>query len=342
VDIKGKLNPLSKDLYLDIVADAKDIELSPMTPYSAKYVGYGIERGKLSFNVKYKVENRKLTANNKIILNQLTFGEKIESPTATKLPVLLAVALMKDRNGVIDVDLPISGSLDDPQFSVGGIVLRIVINLITRAVTAPFSLLASAFGSSGSGGEELSYIEFDTGKANLNQAAQTKIATLAKALNNRPALNLEIIGRVDPLSDLDGLKRAGIERKVKAQKLKELARKGEAPRSVDDVQIAPSEYPQYLKAAYGEESFPKPRNMIGLAQDLPVPEMEKLMMQHAKATDDDMRQLATQRGQAVRDALLAGKQVTSERLFVVAGKPFSPEERAKLQGRPNRVDFAMK
>jgi outer membrane protein OmpA-like peptidoglycan-associated protein len=342
VDIKGKLNPLSKDLFLDIVADAKDIELSPMTPYSAKYVGYGIERGKLSFNVKYKVENRKLTANNKIVLNQLTFGEKIESPTATKLPVLLAVAIMKDRNGVIDVDLPISGSLDDPQFSVGGIVLRIVINLITRAVTAPFSLLASAFGGGAGGGDELSYIEFDTGKANLNQAAQSKIATLARALNNRPALNLEIIGRVDPLSDLEGLKRAGIERKVKAQKLKELARKGEAPRSVDEVQIAPAEYPQFLKAAYGEESFPKPRNMIGLAQDLPVPEMEKLMMQHAKATDDDMRQLASQRAQAVRDALLASKQVTGERLFVVAGKPFTPEERAKLKGRPNRVDFSMK
>jgi hypothetical protein len=342
VDIKGKINPLSKDLFLDIVADAKDIELSPMTPYSAKYVGYGIERGKLSFNVKYKVENRKLSANNKIILNQLTFGEKIESPTATKLPVLLAVALMNDRNGVIDVDLPISGSLDDPQFSVGGIILRIVINLITRAVTAPFSLLGSAFGGGSGSGEELSYIEFDAGKAALNQSAQSKIATLAKALNNRPALNLEIIGRVDPLTDLDGLKRAGIERKVKAQKLKALAGKGEAPRSVDEVQIAASEYPQYLKAAYGEESFPKPRNMVGLAQDIPVPEMEKLMMQHAKASDDDMRQLGGQRAQAVRDALLATNQVTGERLFVVAAKPFSPEERAKLKGRPNRVDFSMK
>jgi hypothetical protein len=341
VEIKGKINPLAKDLFLDIIADAKDIELSPMTPYSVKYVGYGIERGKLSFNVKYKLENRKLTAENKIILNQLTFGEKVESPTAIKLPVLLAVALMKDRNGVIDVDLPISGSLDDPQFSVGGIVLRIIGNLITRAVTAPFSLLASAFGGGGSG-EDLAYIEFDNGRANLNQAAQAKIATLAKALNNRPALNLEIMGRVDPLTDLEGLKRVGIERKVKAQKLKDLARKGEAPRSVDDVQVPPSEYPQYLKAAYGEESFPKPRNMIGLAQDLPVPEMEKLMMQHAKASDDDMRQLANQRAQTVRDALLATGQVSAERLFVVAAKPLTTEQRAKLKGRPNRVDFSMK
>jgi uncharacterized protein involved in outer membrane biogenesis len=340
VEIKGKINPLSKELFLDIIADAKDIELSPMTPYSVKYVGYGIERGKLSFNVKYKLENRKLSAENKIILNQLTFGEKTESPTATKLPVLLAVALLKDRNGVIDVDLPISGSLDDPQFSVGGIVLRIIINLITRAVTAPFSLLASAFG--GGSGEELSYIEFDDGRANLNQAGQAKIATLAKALNNRPALNLEITGRVDPLTDLDGLKRVGIERKVKAQKLKDLVRKGESPGSVDAVQVAPNEYPNYLKAAYGEETFPKPRNIIGLAQDLPVPEMEKLMMQHAKVGDDDMTQLAAQRAQAVRDALTATGQVSTERLFIVAGKPLTTEEKAKLKGKPTRVDFTMK
>jgi len=341
VDIKGKINPLSKDLFLDIIADAREIELSPMTPYSAKYVGYGIEKGKLSFNVKYKLENRKLSAENKIILNQLTFGEKIESPTATKLPVLLAVALLKDRNGVIDVDLPISGSLDDPQFSVGGIVLRIIINIITKAVTAPFSLIASAFGGGGSG-DELSYIEFADGRATLDPPQREKIATLAKAMNNRPALNLEITGRVDPVSDLDGLKRVGIERKVKAQKLKDLARRGQAPRSVDDVQVDKSEYARYLKDAYGDESFPKPRNVIGLAQDLPVPEMEKLMMQYAKVSDEDLRQLAGQRAQVVRDTLLANNQVAAERLFVVAAKPLSSEERAKLKGKPNRVDFTMK
>jgi uncharacterized protein involved in outer membrane biogenesis len=341
VEIKGKINPLSKELFLDIVADAKEIELSPMSPYSVRYVGYGIEKGKLSFNVKYKLENRKLSAENKIILNQLTFGEKVESPDATKLPVLLAVALLKDRNGVIDVDLPISGSLDDPQFSVGGIVLRIIINLITRAVTAPFSLIASAFGG-GAGGDELSYIEFAAGRSDLDQADRAKVATLSKALENRPALNLEITGRADPSTDIDGLKRASIERKMKAQKLKDLARKGEAPRSVDDVQIDKSEYAQYLKAAYGEESFPKPRNLIGLAQDLPVPEMEKLMMQYASVSDDDVRQLANQRAQTVRNALLSSGQVGAERLFIVAGKPLTSEERAKLKGRPNRVDFAMK
>jgi uncharacterized protein involved in outer membrane biogenesis len=342
VEIKGKLNPLSKELFLDIVADAREIELNPFTPYSGKYVGYGIERGKLSFNVKYRLENRKLAGQNKIILNQLTFGEKIESPTATKLPVLLAVALLKDRNGVIDVDLPISGSLDDPQFSVGGIVLRIIINLITRAVTAPFTLIASVFGGSGASGEELSYIEFAAGRSNLDQPDQAKIATLARALNNRPALNLEITGRFDPLTDLDGLKRAGIERKVKAQKHKDLLRRGQAPRSVDDVQVDAGEYAKYLKDAYGEETFPKPRNIIGLARDLPVSEMEKLMMQYAKAGDDDLRRLGDQRAQAVRNALLKTGQIGAERLSVAASKSFTTEERAKLKGRPNRVDFSMR
>jgi hypothetical protein len=341
VDIKGKINPLSKELFLDLVADAKEIELSPMTPYSVKYVGYGIEKGKLSFNVKYKLDNRKLSADNKIILNQLTFGDKIESPDATKLPVLLAVALLKDRNGIIDVDLPISGSLDDPQFSVGGIILRIIINIITKAVTAPFSLLAAAFGGGGSG-DDLRYIEFDNGRSNINQAGQTKIATLAKALNNRPALNLELTGRIDPATDLEGLKRVAVERKVKAQKLKELVRRGQTQKSVDEVVIENNEYAQYLKAAYGEESFPKPRNIIGLAQDLPVPEMEKLMLQHAKAGDEELRQLANQRAQAVRDAILATGQVGADRLFIVAAKPLTDEQKSQIKGRPNRVEFSMK
>lgn len=342
VVIKGKLNPLSSELFLDMVADAKEIELSPMTPYSGRYVGYGIEKGKLSFNVKYKLENRKLNAENKIILNQLTFGERIESPEATKLPVLLAVALLKDRHGVIDIDLPVSGSLDDPQFSIGGIIWRIIVNIITKAVTAPFALLGAAFSNGSDGGEDLAYIEFDAGRAAVNAAAKSKITILAKALDNRPALNLEIAGRADALTDTEGLKRVGIEHKAKAAKLRDLGRRGETRRSLDEVTFEADEYARYLKAAYGDETFPKPRNLIGLAQDLPVPEMEKLMLQHAKVGEDDLRRLAAERAQTVRDALVATGQVSAERLFIVAAKPLSAEEMAKLKGRPNRVDFTMK
>ena len=340
VDIQGKINPFSKDLYMDIAADAREIELNPMSPYSIKYVGYGIERGELSFKVKYKVENRKLDAQNQIILNQLTFGEKVESPTATKLPVLLAVALLKDRNGVIDVNLPISGSLDSPEFSVGGIILRIIINIITRAVTSPFALLGAAFGG-GSGGE-LSYIEFDYGRSNLSQSAEAKIKSIATAMNNRPALKLDISGRVDPVNDLEGLKQTSVERKVKTQKMKDLVRQGTAPKSVDDVQVDKAEYERYLKAAYGDESFPKPRNVIGLAKDLPVPEMESLMLKNSQASDDDLRNLANRRAQVVQERLLATGQVTADRLSIVGAKPVSAEDQEKTKAKLSRVDFSLR
>ncbi|HEV8344189.1 MAG TPA: DUF748 domain-containing protein, partial [Candidatus Binatia bacterium] len=278
VEVRGKINPLGKDLFMDLNGNATDIDLIDLSPYSGKYLGYGIAGGKLSFQVHYKLADRKLEGQNKIILNQLTFGDKVESPQATNLPVLLAVALLKDRNGVIDVNLPIGGSLDDPEFSVGGIVLRLILNIITKAVTAPFTLLGSIFGG---GGEELSYIEFDHGRSDLTPAALSRLKSLATAMDNRPALKLEISGRFDPVNDLEGLKRVSVERKVKAQKMKQLTRQGTAPSSVDDVQINSDEYERFLKAAYGEEKFPKPRNVVGLAKDLPLPEMESLMAKYA-------------------------------------------------------------
>jgi uncharacterized protein involved in outer membrane biogenesis len=338
VDIRGKINPVAEDLFMDIKAKASEIELSRFTPYSAKYVGYGIEKGQLTFDVAYKLEKRKLDAQTQFILNQLTFGEKIPSPTATTLPVTLAVALLKDRNGVIDVGLPISGSLDDPQFSIGGIVWRIIVNIITKAVTAPFALLGAAFGG---GGAELSYIEFEYGRASLSQTAEAKIKTLATAMTNRPALKLEITGRAEPAADLEGLKRVSIENKVRAQKFKELARQGAAPQSVEEVQVTKDEYERFLRAAYDAESFPKPRNIVGLAKTLPVPEMENLMLKHASVSDDDVLALANRRAQTVRDRLL-GAKISADRLFIVAAKPLTSEEQEKVKARPSRVDFSLR
>lgn len=339
VDIRGKINPLAKNLFMDIVADAREIDLPPFSPYSGKYVGYGIERGKLSFNVKYKIADRKLEADNKIILNQLTFGEKINSPDATSLPVLLAVALLKDRNGVIDINLPIGGSLDDPKFSVGGIVWQIILNILVKAVTSPFALLGAAFGG---GGEELSYIEFDYGRAAVPQSGEAKIKSLVGAMNNRPALKLEISGRVDPAADLDGIKKVAIERKVKAQKLKDLLRQGSAPASVDEVNIEKDEYEKYLKLAYGDENFAKPRNLVGLAKDLPVAEMEELMTKNTKVSDDDLRELANRRAQAVRDRVLAAGPITADRLFIVTAKPGAEADKEKAKLKTSRVDFSLR
>ncbi len=145
LEISGQLNPTVKPLALDIRAKDTDLELAPLSPYAGEYAGYAIERGKLSTEVAYKIDaDGKLDVKNEVALNQLTFGDKIESKDATKLPVLLAVTLLKDRNGVIDINLPVSGSRDDPKFSVGAIIINVIVNLLTKAFTAPFALLAGA------------------------------------------------------------------------------------------------------------------------------------------------------------------------------------------------------
>jgi uncharacterized protein involved in outer membrane biogenesis len=336
VEIQGRVNPLAADLFLDLKAAARDIELPPLSPYSVKYAGYGIERGKLSVKVAYHIENRKLKAENNIYLDQLTFGEKVDSPTATKLPVTLAVALLKDRNGVIDVNLPISGSLDDPQFSVFGIVLQVIGNLIVKAVTAPFALLGALVG----GGEELAYLEFAPGTAKLDEADTAKLKNLTKALTDRPGLKLDVAGRVDPEVDREGLKRDSIDRKVKVQKFNDLRREGKAPPSADAVTVEKAEYERYLRRAYDEEKFPKPRNIIGFAKELPVPEMETLMLTHAQATEEDLRVLANTRAQVAKDWIVSEGKVPAERVFIVAPK-LTPEG-IKDKGKTTRVDFSLK
>jgi len=241
---------------------------------------------------------------------------------------------------VIDVNLPISGSLDDPQFSVGGIILKVIINLITKAVTAPFALLGSLFG----GGEELSFIEFEPGRADLDKTAREKIASLSRALENRPALKLDITGRVDPSPDTEGLRRRIMERKVKAVKFQRLVKQGNAPSSLDEVRIDPSEYHRLLKQVYSQEKFPKPRNAIGLAKDLPVPEMENLLLSHITVTDDDLRQLGIRRARVVSDAIVKAGDVAAERVFILEPKlkieagEKGPAEKA----RASRVDFSLK
>jgi uncharacterized protein involved in outer membrane biogenesis len=336
LEIVGKINPLGKDLFVDLKASVKGVELSPFSPYSGKYAGYAIEKGKLSLVARYHIENRKLEAENGLFLDQLTFGERIESPDATRLPVLLALALLKNRNGEIDLHLPIGGSLDDPQFSMGGLIVEVIGNLLTKAITAPFALLGSLFG----GGEELSYLEFAPGRQAIDASGEAKLNSLAKALNDRPALELDITGRVDPTLDNEGLKQAILEQKVRVQKLFDLTKRGSAPASLDEIKIDAAEYPALLKRAYQQENFPKPRNMLWLTKDLPVAEMEKLMLTHIAPSADDLRDLANRRATAARDWLLKIGQVAPERIFLVAPKLAPDEEQTKAKA--SRVDFALR
>ena len=146
------------------------MDLSPVTPYSGRYAGYTIEKGKLSLSLQYLIVKKKLDAQNRVFLDQLTLGDKVDSPDATKLPVKLAIALLKNRKGEIDLNLPLSGQIDDPKFSLGRIIIKILVNILVKAATSPFALLGALFG----GGEELSYVDFDYGSFDINEPADEK------------------------------------------------------------------------------------------------------------------------------------------------------------------------
>jgi uncharacterized protein involved in outer membrane biogenesis len=305
LEVTGKLNPLAKPLALDIAGKVRDLELPPLSPYAVKYAGHGIERGKLSVDVAYKVlPSGQLTASNRLVLNQLTFGEPVAG-APNSLPVKLAVALLADRQGVIDLDLPLSGSLNDPEFRVGPVIWKIIVNLIGKALTAPFSLLANALG----GGDELSTVAFAPGSATLTPEAQQNLGKVVKALTDRPNLRLTVTGQASLQAEREGLQREHLQQLVLAE------RRRASPAAAAPVQAA--EYPALLKEVYRRADIPKPRNLVGLARELTVPEMEALLLANQPATEAMAQELASQRGQAVRSYLLAQK-LPVERLFLAA------------------------
>jgi len=312
LEIVGKVNPLAKPLALDINAKVRDLELSPLSSYAIKYAGYGIERGRLSVDLHYAVNPAgQLQASNKIILNQLVFGDAV--PGATKsLPVKLAVALLADSQGVIDLDVPLSGSLNDPQFRVWPLVWKVLGNILTKALTSPFSLISGLAGGSGAA-DELSNVAFDAGTASISSAALPGLDRVAQALRDKSSLRLTLEGTASLEREHDAMQRARLNGLLLAEKRRQAA---SAAKDVTAVAaVSPQEYPALLQAVYKRADLKKPRNLLGLAKDLPPPEMEALLLDSLPVDEDAARQLALERSLAVREYLSA-HQVPSDRLFL--------------------------
>jgi hypothetical protein len=212
VHIWGETNPLAATTYSDIKMSFKGVELTSATPYSGHFAGYKIEKGKLSVDIDYKIQNRQLTAAHKFVIDQLELGDRVESPDAIHLPLKIAVALLKDRNGVIDIDLPVTGSLDDPQFKIGPLIWKAVLNLLTKIATAPFALLGHLFG----GGEQMNYIDFHPGSAVLDASEHDKLVALAKALKEKEKLELDVPITFSPDIDRPGLATAHLNQRLLA------------------------------------------------------------------------------------------------------------------------------
>lgn len=324
VNVDGRLNPFRQDRMLDIQAQVRDVDLTTASTYAARYAGYGIEKGKLSMDVQYQVQDRQLSARNSLHLDQLSFGERVASQQATSLPVLIVVSLLKDRHGVIDLNLPISGSLDDPQFSLGSVILKVITNLFSKAVSSPFALLGSVFGENP---EALSFVAFDAGSARIGEQERQKLGSLAKALGDRPALRLEIAGRADPAADATALKHERLLRGMRSLKAEQLVRRGEEAGELSALQITQEEYPVLLKKVYEQTRIDaRPRNALGMLRTLPVEDMERLLLGNYVISAEDLQGLATARAQVVRGFLLEEGGVASSRIFMRRGDEIEAED----------------
>lgn len=331
VQIAGEVNLLAASVYSDIKMSFKGLELTTMTPYSGRFAGYKIDKGKLSVDLAYKVEQRKLIAEQRFVIDQLQLGDRVDSPDAVKLPLRLAVALLKDRNGVIDLPLPISGSLDDPQFKLGPIIWKAVVNLLVKVATAPFALLGHLFG----GGEEMNFIDFPAGSAQIDAAARQKITGLTKALQERPQLQVDL-----PIVFSQQLDRPVLAAKVLRQKLLARERSEHPPKKQDDEAAReaalsnPLEHYRLLLAEYQAElgkSAPLPPLALAIQtakskKDAPpvepaIPELEAALIAHIEVPEVALQELGKKRTEAIQDALLTDGGIDGSRVFVINGPP---------------------
>ncbi len=338
VKIAGQINPLSPKAHVDMAMSFRNMELTPLTPYAGKFIGYAIEKGKLSLDLKYKLSENRLVGENAILLNQLTLGDRVESPDATKLPVRLAIALMKDRQGRIDIDLPVQGNLDDPKFSYGHLIVKALMKVLTKAVTSPFALLA---GLVGGGGEELSFVEFEYGNAELLPHQVEKLDKLAQALQERPALQLEINGTADKEYDRTALAEKKLFGELRLRKLQELQASGaQAAVKLEQISLSEKELARLLTQkyidTYGHHPFTetgKETPASNLAQTgartegpassridpvLRIAMAKQRLIQDTPVDEAALQHLAQERATRIKGYLIEKGKVPNDRVFVAA------------------------
>jgi hypothetical protein len=314
--IAGKINPLTEDAFTDLTVKFENIDLIAASSYSGKYAGYPIRKGKLFLDLAYKISNKQLEAENKVAVDQLTFGEKTDSPDAVSLPVPLAVALLKDRKGRIDIDLPIRGDLNDPDFKYGKVVWSTLLNLLTKLVASPFTLMGKLIPGGGNG-EDLQFVAFEPGSGELLSAELKKLAVLTKGLEERPGLRLEIIGAADPVKDRQALGYQNLHAQVLARWRQERGTSKEMNVPSDqearlvkelfDLQVGQSPAPPV-------EATPGQPNVA--AKPPTVDDMKQQLVAAMPIDESALRNLARQRAERIRQQIAGEGKIAEERLFL--------------------------
>ncbi len=306
VSINGDVNFLAASAFSDLSMEFRNIDLTSFNPYSGKFAGYNIEKGKLATTLHYSIVDRKLDAQHHIVVDQLEFGKATDSKDAVSLPVKLAVALLKDRNGIIELDLPVSGSLDDPEFHAGSIIWRALKNLLIKVVSSPFSALGSLFGGNS---DELAFVEFAPGSALLSEVEKDKLNKLSHALVERPQLKLDIPGTTVVDADIQALSKMAFDTAL----AKYLSNTSSA---------TPQQRLEALTSLYKEKTgkLPEFSAVADKKADVTaerITAIQKQLLAIFTISNDDRDNLADQRAGAVEAQLLSNSELSADRLYKV-------------------------
>jgi hypothetical protein len=302
--ISGQINPLSDEAFTDILMKFEGIELTTFTPYAGKFAGYKVDRGKLNLDLRYKLNKRYLEGSNKIVLDQLTLGEPVNGPDVTSLPVKLVVALLKDSHGVIDLDVPVSGSIDDPEFSLFPLIMKAILNILWKIVTAPFALIGALFGG---GDSDLEHVAYLPGSDSLSAEQQSKLATVAKGLADRPLLQIDIRGAASKSADRDAIAESSIMSKLRVSGTGQLTQDGEKQLLVLYRQTFKDD-PALLVPKEGMSDEEHGKAIVERAH--------RKLVDSVQVSENELRDLAQRRASAIVDYLTRSQGVDPARLFL--------------------------
>lgn len=317
VTIKGSVNPFDPMAALDIATSFKRVELTTLTPYSGKFAGFRIRKGRLNLDLHYVITKGQLKAENKVVVEQLQLGEKVDSADAVDLPIRLAIALLKDSDGKISIELPVTGDLNNPQFSVMPIVWQTLRNLVVRAATAPFKFIGGLI--SGGGAQDLGNVSFAAGSSELSKDSESALDSLAKALKERPALRLEIEGTAAASSDGPLLAAQRLEREYQYNYYKILQRRGDkVPAQASLLEVPEKEKAPLLEGIYRTRlKLQPPPEWKDLGSDERTAKLRDGVIKFWSGSDVLLRQLGQDRASAIKDYLVDKGQLEDDRVYFI-------------------------
>ncbi len=331
-EASGRISPAKFSNSTDLSLLFRNVELPDLSPYTVKFAGRRIDDGRLNLDLRYVLDQGKMKGDNRVSIDKLTLGEKEDYPGAKNLPLALAVALLKEPDGTINIDLPVSGDVNDPKFSIGGVIFRAFANLITKLATSPFRLLGGLVGAES---EAMDLIEFRPGEAELTPPEREKLAKLAEALAMRPQFVVQVPGVIDKEADTQALRVARVDAAVAAILAAQSGRKAEAllterqRRALENL-VKESLSADVMKAAKAAAQKPEqaddPNSKLSLDEPAYIAALRQALIDAEEITDEELDNLSVARATAVVDALTADGKLPAERVNAVAAVEAKPSD----------------